>query len=70
VPQNRFGESGLLILASRGSRLETHAKVADLKIGDYTKIGRAACLRRQALQKIQNRKRRNGHGYSDFCDRT
>jgi aldehyde dehydrogenase (NAD+) len=29
-------------MAARGYRLETHAKVADLKIGHYTKIGRAA----------------------------
>jgi len=38
-----LSESGLLILGTQGYRLESHAEVADLKIGHYTEIGRAAC---------------------------
>jgi hypothetical protein len=58
-----------LILAARGYRLETHAPVADRKIGYYIEIGLAARLPEvdglcQEFRKLKE----DSHGYSDYGD--
>jgi hypothetical protein len=58
-----------LILAARGYRLETHANVADLKIGRYTEIGLAASLPEVdgLYQEFRNLKE-DSDGYSNYGD--
>ena len=58
-----------MIMAARGYRLETHAKVADLKIGHYIEIGLAAHLPEvDGLYQEFRKLKEDSHGYSDYGD--
>ena len=58
-----------MILAARGYRLETHAPVADLKIGHYIEIGLAARLPEvDGLNQEFRKLKEDSDGYSDDGD--
>jgi hypothetical protein len=57
VPQNQYDESGLLILASRGYRLEAHPKREE----------RPTCRPGGPYEEFRDLKEES-HGYGNFCD--